>query len=295
MSIKTEKLPDCFREEPTLALILDGKQVAAAAKDELKARVDKLASQGGKCGLAIVLVGEDPASRYYTNALAKLAGNLGVPAVVKELSGGISQAELLAVIEELNSDESISGILPMMPLPPQLDADSVAERVRPDKDVDAIHPLNVGLVAAGKSRWAPCTPRAVMAILDYYKIELSGRRAVIIGRSNVVGKPLAYLLLGRNATVTVCHSKTRDLAEVVRQGDIVIAAVGRPGLVGREMIAPGAVVIDVGINEVDGKIVGDVDFAAVEPVASAITPVPGGVGVVSNVMVIDAVLRRFAL
>lgn len=277
-----------------MALILDGKQVAAAAKDELKARVEKLAARGEKCGLAIVLVGEDPASRYYTNALVKLAGTLGVAAVVRELAAGIGQAELLSVIDEFNRDESISGILPMMPLPPHLDADSVAERVRPDKDVDAINPLNVGLVAAGKSRWAPCTPRAVMAMLDYYKIELTGRRAVIIGRSNVVGKPLAHLLLGRDATVTVCHSKTRNLAEVVRQGDIVIAAVGRPGLVGPEMVAPGAVVVDVGINEVDGKIIGDVDFTAVEPVASAITPVPGGVGVVSNVMVIDAVLRRFA-
>lgn len=276
-----------------MALILDGKKVAAELKAELKAEAEALRAGGTGFGLAVIRVGEDPASRVYADALIKLAETLSIPAQVRELPAAVSQAELAAVIADLNEDRFVSGILPLLPLPPHLDAEKAAAALHPDKDVDGIHPLNAGLVAAGKSRWAPCTPRAVMAILDSYGVELEGRRVAVIGRSNVVGKPLANLLLARNATVTVCHSKTRDLAETVRQADVVIAAVGRPRLVNAEMISPGAVVIDVGINEVEGRIVGDVDFAAVEPVAGAITPVPGGVGTVSNVMVMDAVLRRF--
>ncbi|MDR3562287.1 MAG: bifunctional 5,10-methylenetetrahydrofolate dehydrogenase/5,10-methenyltetrahydrofolate cyclohydrolase [Negativicutes bacterium] len=274
-----------------MAKILDGKQVAAALKTELAARAAALRAQGGKFGLAIVLVEGDAASRVYTNALVRLATSLGIPVVVEELAADVSQSELHSVIDRLNDDDAISGILPMMPLPAGLEADQLALRLSPDKDVDAMHPLNVGLVAAGRSRWAPCTPRAVMAVLDYYGVELAGRPAVVIGRSNVVGKPLFHLLLARSATVTVCHSKTKDLAAVVQQADIVVAAVGRPGLIGGGMIKPGAIVVDVGINELDGKIVGDVDFAAVEKIAAAITPVPGGVGTVSNLMVMDAVLR----
>lgn len=181
----------------------------------------------------------------------------------------------------------------MMPLPAQINPDIIARSLDPEKDVDAMHPLNVGLVAAGKSPWAPCTPRAVMTVLEHYGIELAGKHAVIVGRSNVVGKPLAQLLLGRDATVTVCHSKTPDLAAFLRQADLVVAAVGRPQMIGASMIRPGTVVVDVGINELDGRIVGDVDFASVEPLAAAITPVPGGIGTVSTVMVLEAVLRKW--
>ncbi|HMM22701.1 MAG TPA: tetrahydrofolate dehydrogenase/cyclohydrolase catalytic domain-containing protein [Selenomonadales bacterium] len=277
-----------------MALILEGRQVAAGVKARLQEKVEALRQQGIQCGLAVVRVGDDPASRVYTNALVKLAGNIGLRADVRTLPGDMAEPGLLAVLGELNRDPGIHGILPMMPLPRHLDPDKVAETICPDKDVDSLHPLNVGLVAAGKSRWAPCTPRAVMTILDHYSIKLEGKKVAIVGRSNVVGKPLFQLMLARNATVTVCHSKTPDLVSVVRAADVVVAAVGRPEMIGAAMIKPGAVVVDVGINEVGGRLVGDVEFAAVEPVARAITPVPGGVGAVSNVMVMEAVLRHFA-
>ena len=276
-----------------MAVLLDGKRVAAERKGNIQARIASLAERNRIPGLAIVLVGADAASRIYTDRMAKLAGGMGFAVFIKALSAQVSQADLLQVITELNADPAVQGILPMMPLPAHLDADQLAAHIRPDKDIDGLNPLTIGLVAAGKSLAAPCTPRAVMAILDHYHIELSGRKAVVIGRSNVVGKPLIQLLLSRNATVTVCHSKTQDLAAVVSQGDIVIAAVGKTNLVQAGMIKPGAVVIDVGINEVDGKMVGDVDFENVAPIAGFITPVPGGVGSVTTTMVLEAVLQGF--
>lgn len=276
-----------------MAMILDGKQVAAGVKVKLQERIADLKQRDIECGLAVVLVGDDPASRVYTNALVKLAGSIGIQAEVKTLAGDTAESDVLAVLKELNNNPNIHGILPMMPLPQHLNPDKVAETICPDKDVDSIHPLNVGLVASGKSRWAPCTPRSVMTILDHYGIKLEGKRVAIVGRSNVVGKPLFQLMLARNATVTVCHSKTPELAVVIREADVVVAAVGRPEMIVGNMVKPGAVVVDVGINEVAGRLVGDVDFAAVEPIAGAITPVPGGVGAVSNVMVMEAVLRRF--
>jgi methylenetetrahydrofolate dehydrogenase (NADP+)/methenyltetrahydrofolate cyclohydrolase len=276
-----------------LTRILDGKVVAAALKAKLAAKAGDLAKEGAACGLAIVRVGDDPASKVYTNALVKLATTLGVKAAVRELGADAAAQQVVAVIEELNNDNNVTGILPMMPMPSQIKPDVIARAILPRKDVDGISPLNAGLVANGNGQWAPCTARAVMEILDFYGIDLAGRRVVIIGRSNVVGKPVALLMLGRNATVTICHSKTENLGDVVRQSDVVVAAVGRPGLVTADMLKPGVIVVDVGINEVDGKIVGDVDFASAEKLAGAITPVPGGVGAVSNVMVIDAVLRGF--
>lgn len=276
-----------------MAVLLDGKRVAAERKGNIQARIASLAQRNKIPGLAIVLVGADAASRIYTDRMAKLAGDMGFAVFIKALPAEISQADLLQVINELNDDPAVQGILPMMPLPAHLDADQLAAHIRPEKDIDGLNPLTIGLVAAGKSLAAPCTPRAVMAILDHYNIEISGRKAIVIGRSNVVGKPLIQLLLARNATVTVCHSKTQDLAAVVSQGDIVIAAVGKANLVQAEMIKPGAVVIDVGINEVDGKMVGDVDFENVAPIAGFITPVPGGVGSVTTTMVLEAVLQGF--
>ena len=274
--------------------ILYGKQVAAALRSKLEEKINEYEHFGVHYGLAIILVDGDHASSVYSNALVRLAESMGLTATIRNLPADVSQQELLLLIDELNADRSISGILPMMPLPRHLNSKEVAKRILPEKDVDSIHPLNAGLVATGKSRWAPCTPRAVMAILDYYKISVAGKNVVIVGRSNVVGKPLFHLMLARDATVTVCHSRTADLAQVVKQADIVVAAVGRPKFIGAAMIKDGAVVIDVGINEYDGEIVGDVDYEAVRHKASAITPVPGGVGTVSNIMVMEAVLRDFA-
>ncbi|MHC1761351.1 MAG: bifunctional 5,10-methylenetetrahydrofolate dehydrogenase/5,10-methenyltetrahydrofolate cyclohydrolase [Negativicutes bacterium] len=276
-----------------MTLIMEGKPAAAAMRARLTEKAKKLREQKIACGLAVLLVGDDHASIIYAEWLGKLCGNLGIPYHLAALSGETTQAELLELIEQLNRNPEVSGILPMMPMPPQINPDIVACSLNPDKDVDSMHPLNVGLVAAGKSPWAPCTPRAVMTVLDHYKIELSGKHAVIVGRSNVVGKPLVQLLLARDATVTICHSKTPDIGSFLRQADLVVAAVGHPRLIDAAMIKPGAVVVDVGINEIAGRIVGDVDYEGVGRVASAITPVPGGIGTVSTVMVLEAVLRKW--
>ncbi len=276
-----------------MTLIMEGKPAAAAMRARLTEKAKQLREQKIACGLAVLLVGDDHASIIYAEWLGKLCGSLGIPYHLAALPGETTQAEVLELIEQLNRNPEVSGILPMMPMPPQIDPDILACSLNPDKDVDSMHPLNVGLVAAGKSPWAPCTPRAVMTVLDHYQIGLSGKHAVIVGRSNVVGKPLVQLLLARDATVTVCHSKTPDLGSFLRQADLVVAAVGRPRLIDAAMIKPGAVVVDVGINEIAGRIVGDVDFESVGKVASAITPVPGGIGTVSTVMVLEAVLRKW--
>jgi methylenetetrahydrofolate dehydrogenase (NADP+) / methenyltetrahydrofolate cyclohydrolase len=295
MLIKTAGLAVCSdrKEGPYLALILDGKKVASAQKEILKEKIAKLAERGVICGLAVIMVGDDPASRIYMNRLDKLATAIGIRSYLYHLPADISQDELSELIERLNADQGIHGIIPMMPMPPHINADIVGASILPGKDVDAIHPYNVGLFASGKSIWAASTPRAVMAILDYFDVALAGRQAIVIGRSNVVGKPMMHLLLSRNATVTVCHSKTVDLAALVRQSEVIVTAVGHPGLITAAMVRPGAVVVDVGINEVEGRIVGDVAYEEVATVAGAITPVPGGVGAVSTIMVMHAVLRDF--
>ncbi len=276
-----------------MALSMEGKPAAAALRARLTEKVKTLKMMNIPCGLAVLLVGDDHASIVYAEWLGKLCSNVGLPYHLAALPAETTQDELMGLIEQLNHNPDVSGILPMMPMPRQIDADLVALGLDPQKDVDALHPLNVGLVAAGKSPWAPCTPRAVMAVLDYYKTDIQGKHAVIVGRSNVVGKPLAQLLLARDATVTICHSKTPDLGKFLREADIVVAAVGRPSLITAGMIKKDAVVVDVGINEVNGRIVGDVDFAGVSAIASAITPVPGGIGTVSTVMVLEAVLRKW--
>ena len=276
-----------------MALILEGKPAAAAVRARLTEKAKRLQAENIECGLAVLLVGDNHASIIYAEWLGKLCSSLGINYHLAALSGETTQTEILELIGQLNQNPLVSGILPMMPLPAQIDADIVARSIDPDKDVDAMHPLNVGLVAAGKSPWAPCTPRAVMTVLDYYGIPIAGKHAVIVGRSNVVGKPLVQLLLARDATVTVCHSKTPHLDYFLRQADLVVAAVGKPRLITGQMIKPGAVVVDVGINELDGSIVGDVDYQSVSAVASAITPVPGGIGTVSTVMVLETVLRKW--
>ena len=274
-----------------MAVILAGAPVAAAWRDAIRSRAEALRHDGVIPCLAIVLVGDDAASQVYSQRLQKLGASLGVFVRLETLPQTAQTEEVVSLLNRLNADPAVHAILPMMPLPRQIDTDRVVECLDPSKDADSLHPLNAGLVATGKSAWAPCTPRAVMAILAHYRIPLAGCHAVIVGRSNVVGKPLAHLLLKENATVTICHSQTADLAGMLKQADIVIAAVGRPKLIGADMVKPGAVVVDVGINDTADGLVGDVDYAAVEPVAAAITPVPGGVGTVSTVMVMEAVVR----
>jgi methylenetetrahydrofolate dehydrogenase (NADP+)/methenyltetrahydrofolate cyclohydrolase len=258
------------------ARIIDGKVVAAALRAEVAARV---AGLGFRPGLAVVLVGDDPASAVYVRNKDRAAGAAGLAARTLRLAAATTQAELLAVVRGLNDDPAVDGILVQMPLPAQIDSTAVLDAIDPAKDVDGLHPLNAGLLAAGRPGLAPCTPRGVMKLLAHAGIELPGARAVVLGRSVLVGRPMAALLTAADATVTLAHSRTRDLAGECRRADIVVAAVGRPGMVAGDWVKPGAAVIDVGINRgADGKLVGDVDFAGCAAVAGAITPVPGGVG-----------------
>ena len=276
-----------------MATLLAGAPVAAAKKQTILSLSEGLRRSGVEPCLGIILVGDDAASHVYSQRLCKLGESVGVKVILKTMPGTAEEAEVLAEIDKWNADQSIHSILPMMPMPKQINSAAVAERLAPEKDADSLHPLNAGLVASGKSVWAPCTARAVMAILQHYQIPLAGKHAVIIGRSNVVGKPLAHLLLAADATVTICHSKTANLQLATRQADIVIAAVGRPEMIKANLIKPEATVIDVGINDSEKGLVGDVDFDSVRQIAGAITPVPGGVGTVSTVMVMEAVVRRW--
>ena len=271
-------------------LLMSGKPVADAAREGIAAKIAAAKTNGKQVTLAIVTVGDDPASHVYKSRLIKMTESLGAGVKTVELPATASQEEVETVIRELNVDEAVTGILPMMPLPKHLNSDAVGALLAPAKDVDCLNPLNAGELYLGRSRWAPCTPRACMATLSYYGIELKGKHVVVLGRSNVVGKPVALLLLQEHATVTICHSRTQDLPGVLRQADIIVAAVGIPSFVKPDMVKDGVVIVDVGINAVDGKLFGDVDAAVAEK-ASAFTPVPGGIGVVSNMMVMDMLSR----
>lgn len=259
------------------ALVLDGKAVAAAVKEEVAERVEAL---GFSPGLATVLVGDDPASHVYVRNKRRTAEKVGIRSIHHELAADTSQADLESLIDSLNADSDVHGILVQLPLPAGLDSEAVTERIDPRKDVDGLHPRNLGLAVLDRPGLRPCTPSGVMRILRHYGISPRGTRAVIVGRSFLVGRPLALMLSARgvDATVTVAHSKTADLAQVTAEADILVAAVGVPRLIGSDHVKPGAVVIDVGINRTEEGLVGDVDFDQVEPIASAITPVPGGVG-----------------
>ena len=270
---------------------MSGRPVADACKEQIKEKVEAAGKAGKKVTLAIVTVGEDPASFVYRNRLVKMTESLGIGNRCVELPGTATTAEVIEAVRKLNEDPEIAGILPMMPMPKQVDGEAVGAALAPDKDMDCLNPANGGALLMGEGRWAACTPRACMAILKFYKIPLDGKHAVVLGRSNVVGKPVALLLLQENCTVTVCHSHTKNLPELVRQADIVVAAIGKAGFVTPDMVKPGAVVVDVGINVTENGIVGDVAPEVAEK-ASAFTPVPGGVGVVSNVMMMDAVVRN---
>ena len=262
-----------------MATRIDGKAISAALRGEIAAEVVELKKQGITPGLAVILVGEDPASQTYVRNKQKACEEVGFHGEQINLPATTTQEELLAVVKELNARKDIHGILCQLPLPKGLDDSLVIAAIDPKKDVDAFHAENVGHIMIGDQQFLPCTPAGVMELIHRSDITVEGKHCVVIGRSNIVGKPMAMLLLQENGTVTICHSRTKNLAEVCRQADILVAAVGRAKFVTADMVKPGATVIDVGINrDENGKLCGDVDFDAVEPIAGAITPVPGGVG-----------------
>jgi methylenetetrahydrofolate dehydrogenase (NADP+)/methenyltetrahydrofolate cyclohydrolase len=278
------------------ARIIDGKAIAAAYRAECKLRVDRLAQQGVRPGLAVVLVGDDPASQVYVRNKARACEETGIRSEVHRLAESTTQAELLAHIARLNADRAIHGILVQLPLPRSIDNRAVIEAIDPARDVDGFHLSNVGRLVVGNALYPPCTPWGVMKMLEHEGIAVSGADAVIVGRSLIVGKPMAFLLIDAGATVTVCHSKTRDLAAHCRRADILVAAAGRARMIGADWVKPGATVIDVGINRLpDGKLAGDVDFDAVVKVAGAITPVPGGVGPMTIAMLLGNTVRAAEL
>ena len=260
------------------AQMLDGKAMSAELREELALRVQRLKGKGVTPGLAVILVGDDPASQIYVKNKELGCQQVSIHSVTIRLPETASQAELEVQIDKLNADASIHGILVQLPLPQGLDEAAALARILPEKDVDGFHLLNAGKLFTGQQGVVACTPKGAMEMLHRTGIDLSGKEAVVVGRSNIVGKPMAMLLLQENATVTICHSRTANLAEHTRRADVLVAAVGKPRFITADMVKPGAVVIDVGINRVDGKVVGDVDFDAVREVASWITPVPGGVG-----------------
>ena len=263
-----------------MAKIIDGKAISAQIRFELKAETEEFVKATGvRPGLAVIIVGSDPASQVYVRNKRRACEEVGYYSEAYELPENTTQDELNALVDRLNADEKIHGILCQLPLPKHLDENEVILRIDPKKDVDAFHPYNVGKIMIGDYAFLPCTPAGVMALLERSGIEISGKECVVVGRSNIVGKPQAMLLLHANGTVTVCHSRTKNLAEVCRRADILVAAIGKADFFTGDMVKEGAVVIDVGMNRrADGKLTGDVDFVSVEPKASYITPVPGGVG-----------------
>jgi methylenetetrahydrofolate dehydrogenase (NADP+)/methenyltetrahydrofolate cyclohydrolase len=269
------------------ARIIDGKALAARLRSDLVPRIEALKARGHAPGLAVLLVGDDPASAVYVRNKIKACEDCGIRSVFEKLPAEVSEADLLAIIRRLNADPALHGILVQLPLPKHLNAQRVLETIAFDKDVDGLHATNAGLTLMGVPHFRSCTPYGVMKMLETTGVPIAGSHAVVLGRSNMVGKPMAMLLLAANATVTICHSGTRDLPSITRQADILVAAVGRRNLVTADMVKPGAVVIDVGTNKTpDGKLAGDVDFEAVKEVAGWISPVPGGVGPMTITMLL---------
>ena len=269
------------------ARIIDGKAIAQAVRSELAIRVQRLKGEGVTPGLAVVIVGEDPASKVYVRNKALACEQLAMHSEVHAMSADTSQSQIIAFLRRLNDDPAIHGILVQLPLPNRMDSRAVIEAIAPEKDVDGFHYQNVGALVVGESAFYPCTPWGVMRMLEEEGVKVEGKHAVVVGRSTIVGKPMALLLLNASATVTVCHSKTPDLGAITRQGDILVAAVGKARMIRADMVKPGAVVIDVGINRLpDGKLAGDVDYGPVSEVASMITPVPGGVGPMTIAMLL---------
>lgn len=270
-----------------MAELIDGKKISQQIKDECREKIER---EGLQKSLAVVLVGDDPASAVYVGNKKKACEYCGIKSVSYELSAETSEKELLELVDKLNQDESIDGILVQLPLPSHIDEDKVIKAISPDKDVDGFHPENVGRLSIGQSGFLSCTPAGIIQLLKRSGVDTDGKECVIIGRSNIVGKPMAMLMLRENATVTVCHSHTKDLKEVCKRADILIVAIGRPKMIDASYVKEGAVVIDVGIHrQEDGKLCGDVDFDSVSPVASKITPVPGGVGPMTIAMLMKNV------
>ena len=275
-----------------MARLIDGKAIAQAVRDEVRHGVSAFRERHGRApGLSVVLAGEDPASVIYTRNKEKAANEVGMVGALHRLPATIAESDLLSLVERLNADPLVDGILVQLPLPPSVRSEAVLEAIDPKKDVDGFHPENVGALWSSTPKLVPCTPRGCLRLLREVGAELKGSRAVVVGRSNIVGKPVAALLLAQHATVTLAHSRTRELASVCREADVLVAAVGRARMIGADFVKPGAIVIDVGMNRLaDGKLAGDVDFAAVEPIAGAITPVPGGVGPMTIAMLLENTL-----
>lgn len=270
------------------AQLIDGKAVSAALRQRMKEETEQLAQQGTIPGLAVIIVGDDPASRTYVNNKKKGCAQLGIHSEEYALPAETTQEELTALVRQLNGREDIDGILVQSPLPRHLDEKAVVETISPNKDVDAFHAINVGHIMIGDYRFLPCTPAGIIELIDSTGVSIEGKECVVIGRSNIVGKPMAMLLLHRSGTVTICHSKTKNLAEVCRRADILVAAVGKANFVTADMVKPGAVVIDVGMNyDAAGKRCGDIDFDSVKEVAGYLTPVPGGVGPMTITMLLQ--------
>ena len=277
--------------------LLNGKELAQKLQQEMTQEVTELKEKGLQPGLAVILVGEDPASQVYVRNKERAANNIGMYSVVYRLPETTSEADLITKIEELNHDDKVHGILVQLPLPKHINEDLVLDTIDPAKDVDGFHPMNLGNLFAGKPTMIPCTPAGIMELIKLSGLDLAGKNAVIIGRSNIVGKPMAHLLLQANATVTICHSKTKDLLKVAKQADVLVVAIGRANFVTADFVKEGAVVIDVGINrDENNKLTGDVKFDEVAPLTSYITPVPGGVGPMTITMLmrqtIDAAKRK---
>jgi methylenetetrahydrofolate dehydrogenase (NADP+)/methenyltetrahydrofolate cyclohydrolase len=262
-----------------MANIIDGKQISKDIKEELKAEVASLAAQGRKCCLAVIQVGNDPASSVYVGNKKKACAYVGIESLAYELPEETTEEELLTIIDKLNKDADVHGILCQLPLPKHINEDHVIKAISPKKDVDGFHPQNVGALVIGEKGFVSCTPAGIIQLLKRSNIEMDGKHCVVVGRSNIVGKPMSLLMLRENATVTICHSHTRNLKEICKEADILIVAIGKPQFIGKEYVKDGAVVIDVGIHrDENNKLCGDVKYDEVEPVASYITPVPGGVG-----------------
>lgn len=274
-----------------MATILSGKELSQKLLEEQKIETQRLISEGIEPGLAVVLVGEDPASEIYVRNKGLACEAIGIQSTTLKLPGDVEQDELLKIIDELNANPAIHGILVQLPLPRHINEDEVLLRILPEKDVDGFHILNAGKLFTGLPGVKPCTPKGILYMLKSTNVDLSGKHAVVIGRSNIVGKPIAMMLLEENCTVTICHSRTKDLPAITRQADIVVVAIGKAGFLTADMVKEGAMVIDVGINRVDGKVVGDVDFDQVQHVAGYITPVPGGVGKMTISMLMQNTLE----
>ena len=276
------------------AYIIDGKALSLKIKEEAKQKAEQLSAGKRQPCLAVIIVGDNPASRVYVNNKKKACEACSIKSLEYALGEDTSEAELLSLIDKLNNDNTVDGILCQLPVPKHIDENKVLDAISPEKDVDGFHPVNVGRMVAGKECFLPCTPAGVIEMLKSAGVDMNGKHCVIVGRSNIVGKPAALLMLQNNATVTVCHSRTRNLKDMLLQADIIIAAIGKPNFITADMVKPGAAVIDVGINRLEnGKLCGDVDFEAVKDIAGAVTPVPGGVGPMTIAMLMKNTVKAY--